>query len=87
MDQQLTGPLGLVIPKGCLRILGNITSDQPKRFAADASIGFIQLALAVTKTFYLTAQQDHPTFDRVEDFVFVASLSVFAYQFDGRRGR
>ena len=65
MNQQLSNPFGRVIPYRCLSVFVYFAAYQPKFTVFDSSIGFLNGAFSVAKTFDFAAMQNDATFQRV----------------------
>lgn len=84
VDQQLARSFRFVVPERRLRILRDIAPDQPQVVPLYASVGFVELTLAVAKAFDFASLQDHAAFERFHDLELVFRLAILGD--DARNG-
>lgn len=76
VHQQLTGAFRFVVPDRGLRVLRDVTANQPKLIFLDAAVGFVELAFPRPQAFHLASSQDHAALDAIEDLVVMPYLTV-----------
>src|SRR4051812_3163249 len=82
MQEQLSRPLGHVVPECGLRIFGDVGADEPDLAFFDAGISLVERKLAVAEAFDFAAGELHAAFERVENLESKASLAIFGNEAD-----
>ena len=76
VQQQLPGPLGVVIHVARLGVLGNVAAHEPNFPATHSTVGFIQGEHAMPEALYLAADKHDPAFQRIDDVESMSCLSI-----------
>ena len=79
VEEQFARTFRFVVEAIGLDIFLNIAADQPDFSIADTSVGFFQRGLASAEALDFAPDQHNATFERVENGVVVASLSVLSH--------
>ena len=78
MQQELSGPPGLVVETIGLDVFRDIASHQPDLAVADPAVRLVERDLARTETLHLAADQLQAAFQGIEHDEVVAGLAVLS---------
>lgn len=84
VQQQLTHPLGRMVPKRRLPILVDLAVDKPQLSIFESCISLLDAAASVPQALYLAAMENHPALDRIENLIVVLGLAVLGHTLEGR---